>query len=114
MRLVQGLHRALGLGVEDAQALEGVAQELEAHGGVVVRREDVEDAAAPRELAGAGDRVFAPIAALVEGLQEDLGGHLFARAQAHHAGLEQVGSQDGAEEARRARPRGRGAPRAAR
>ena len=81
-RDVEGPHRSLRLGVESAQALDGVAQELDADRLVVVRREDVEDAAASRHLPRRRDRVLARVAALVEGLEEDLGGHLVARAQA--------------------------------
>ncbi len=51
-------------------------------GRVAVGREDVEDAAAARHLAGARDRVLAPVAALVERLEQDLRRHLVARRAA--------------------------------
>ena len=43
---------ALRLGVEAAQALDGVAEELDAHRRVAVGREQVEDPAAARHLPG--------------------------------------------------------------
>ena len=92
-RVVERVERAavaLGLGVEAAQALDGVAEELEAHGLLAVGREDVEDAAAAGDLAGGRDRVLAPIAALVERLEQDLGRHLVARAHGDDARLEEL------------------------
>ena len=97
----EGSHRALRLGIESAETLQRIAQELQAYRRVVVRGEDVQDAPSPGHLAGAGDGVLAPIAALVEGLHEDLGRHLVAGPQADHPRLEQVGGQNGAEETRR-------------
>src|SRR5262249_12910281 len=43
--------RTLGGGVVAAQAVDAVAEELDAHGQAGVRRVDVDDAAAPRHLA---------------------------------------------------------------
>ena len=86
-------------GSKRAQALEGVAEELHAHGRVAVGREHVEDAAAAGHLAGRGHRVLAAVAALVERLEQDLRRHLLARRQRHHAGLEQARRQDGTQEA---------------
>jgi hypothetical protein len=81
--------RALGLGVEAAEALDRVAQELEADRAVEVGREHIEDPAAPRHLARARDRVFPAVAALVEGLEQDLRRHLLAGPEREHAGLEE-------------------------
>ena len=53
-------------------------QELDADGASRSGGKDVEDAAAAGHLPGAGDRILAPIAALVEGLEEDLRRHLLA------------------------------------
>ena len=93
------LGAALGAGVEAPQALEGVAEELQSHGLLGLGREDVEDAPAARHLARCGDRVLVPVATLVEGLEQDLGRHLLAAAQGHHAGLEQPGRQGRAQQA---------------
>ena len=68
-------------GSKRRSALDGVAEELDAHGLVGVGREDVEDAAAPRHLAGSRHGVLARVAALVERLEQDLGRQLVARAQ---------------------------------
>ncbi len=107
---LDGAGGPLGIGVEAAQALHGVAEELDAHRLLAVRGEDVEDAAAASHLAGRGDRVLPRVAALVERLEEDLGRHLVAHAQAHHARLEQVRGEARAEEARRRGDEGAGAP----
>ena len=98
----------LRVGVEAAQALHGVAEELDAHRLRPVRGEDVEDAAAPRHLARGGDRVLARVAPFVERLEQDLGRHLVAHAQAHDARLEEVGGEARPEEARRRRDEGPG------
>ena len=101
-------------GIEGAEALHGVAQELEADGSVAVGGEDVEDAAAPRHLAGGRHRVLPHVAAFVERLQQDLRRHLVARPHAEHASLEQVRGEARAQQARRARPPPRAPPRARR
>ena len=78
-------------GSKRAQALDGVAEELDAHGRVAVGREDVEDAAAARHLAGRGDRVLAAVAAFVERLEQDLRASApRRRASVNDARLEQV------------------------
>ena len=61
--------RALGEGREPAHRLDLVAEQLEPHGALLGRREDVEDAAADRELAALLDLVDA----LVAGLDQQLG-----------------------------------------
>ena len=71
--------RALRLGIEAAQRLHGVAEELDADGRVAIGREDVEDSPAARDLAGGGDRVLAAVSAFVEHLEQDLRRHLVAR-----------------------------------
>ncbi len=52
----------LVVGVERAQRLDRVAEQLDAHRLLGGRREDVDDAAAPRDLAGGTDRVHPPVA----------------------------------------------------
>ena len=61
--------RALGEGREPADRLDLVAEQLEPGGPVLGRAEDVEDAAADRELAALLDLV----GALVAGLDQQLG-----------------------------------------
>ena len=94
---------ALRVGVEEAQALDGVAEELDAHRLVAVAREHVDDAAAPGHLAGGRHRVLALVAALVERLEQDLRRHLVAHAQADDPRLEQVRREAGPQQ-----PVGRG------
>ncbi len=96
--LVERGHGALGLRVEGAEALHRVAEELQADRGLAVAGEDVEDAAAAGHLAGRGHRILPHVAALVERLEENLGGHFVPRAHGEHARLEQVRSEAGAEE----------------
>jgi hypothetical protein len=60
--LVGVLRAALGDGVEKAHRVELVAEELRAHGVVAGGREDVEDAAAQRELPDALDERRARVA----------------------------------------------------
>ena len=60
--LGQLLGRALGLGIEGADALQRVAEQVEANGLLGGRRIDVDDAAADRELAPLGDGGGAGIA----------------------------------------------------
>ena len=97
--------RALGLGVEAAQGLHGVAEELDADGRVAIGREDVQDPAAPGDLAGGGDGILAAVAAFIEHLEQDLRRHLFTRGDRDHARLEQPRLQH-----RPQQPRGRRHP----
>ena len=53
--------RALRVGVEDADRRDAVAVELDAHGELAVRREDVEEAAPHGEVAGLDDEIAAPV-----------------------------------------------------
>ncbi len=94
--------RALRVRVEAAQALHVVAEELDPHGLVGVGREDVEDAAAPRHLAGRRHRILARVAAFVERFEQDLGQELVAHAHLEHARRQQV-----RREARPQQPEGR-------
>ena len=57
LRLVQARLRALRLGIELADGLDLVAEELNAHRAVGLGRVDIENAAAPRELARHLDQV---------------------------------------------------------
>jgi hypothetical protein len=104
---------ALGLGIEAAQALDGVAVELDPHRAVQVGREEIQDPAAARRLAGCRHRVLVPVAAFVQGLQQQLRQQLFAGAEGDHPGVEQARRKAGAEQARggshhRAQPGTRG------
>ncbi len=97
---LQGFHGALGLGVEGAEALHRVPQELETHRQVAVRGEEIEDPAAPRHLPGGGDGILPNVASLVERLQQDLRRHLLPHAQGQHPRFQQGGGEAGAEKAR--------------
>ena len=106
---LEGFERALaplGGGVEAAQALEGVAEELETHGAIRVGREDVEDAAAQGDLSGAGHGVLPPVASLVERLEEDLGRHLVPLSKRHDTGLEEALRQGRPQQTQRGRDEG--------
>ena len=102
-------HGALGVGVEAAQALDVVAEELDPDRLVGVGREDVEDAAAARDLSGRRDRVLARVAALVERLEQDLG-QSSRRPRAPRARASRAGAGRGSGAAGRAATRPRRAP----
>ena len=59
---VDPLHRALGGGIEQAQALQLVAEEIEPQAGIEAGGEDVDDRAAHREFAVIDHRVGAAVA----------------------------------------------------
>jgi len=59
---VQHLDGPLAVGIEGAERLDGVTEELHPDRVGQLRREDVQDAAADGELAGLGDRVFGGVA----------------------------------------------------
>ena len=92
---------ALARGVEAAQALDRVAEELDPHRALAGRREHVQDAAAARHLAGCCDGILLSVARLVEGLEQHLGGHLLALAQGQDASLEELRCQRGPQQASR-------------
>jgi hypothetical protein len=98
---VEGAGRALGLGIERAQALDGVPEELDAHRRLAIRREDIEDPSAPRDLAGRGDRILAAIPPLVERFEEDFGREVFTAFDRDDARLEQPRREDRPQEAGR-------------
>ncbi len=108
---LDGTGRALRVGVEAPEALDGVAEELDADGLASIGGEDVEDASAPGDLAGGGHRVLPRVAPLVERLQEDLGRHLVARAKVDDARLEQPRGEARPQEPGRGRDHGEGGPR---
>ena len=74
---------------EVAELLDLVAEELDAHGMLGDRREDVEDAAANRELAAAGDHIDARVCEVDE-LAPD-GGEVVAAATCGEADRLEVG-----------------------
>ncbi len=76
--LLEGTHGALGVGVEAAEALDGVGEELDPDRLVAIGRKDVEDSPSPRHLARAGHGILTDVASFVQGLEEDLRGHLLA------------------------------------
>ena len=88
-------------GSKRAQALDGVAEELDAHRRLPVRREDVEDASPACDLAGRGDRILAAIPTFVQRLEEDLGREVFTALDRDDARLEQARRQDRPQESRR-------------
>ena len=57
--LLDPLLRALGVRVEEAQRLDAVSVELDAHGELPIRREDVEETSPHGEIAGLGRAVDA-------------------------------------------------------
>ena len=73
--------RALGFGIEFADGLNFVAEELDADGAVGFGRVDVEDAAAAGELAGHLDEIHLRVADAGEMPGEDFDVHLFAAAE---------------------------------
>ena len=94
------LHRALGGRVEEAQRLDLVAEELQAHRPLARGREDVDDAAAEAPLPDLHDRLHALVARGFEPGGERLALHRAAQLQAQQAraivrGLEQRRGQRG-------------------
>ena len=81
LRFIEARLRALRLGVELADGLDLVAEELDAHGAVGLGRVDVEDAAAAGELAGHFDEVHLRVAHAGEVRGEHFNVDLFAAAQ---------------------------------
>ena len=69
---------ALRLGIEAADGFDLVAEEVDADGAVHLRRVDVEDAAAKRDLAGHLDDVDAGVADGEQMLDQHVGHVLFA------------------------------------
>ena len=102
--------RALRVGVEAAQALHGVGEELDPHRLRRVRGEHVEDAAPARHLTRGRHGVLARVAALVERLEQDLRRHLVAHAHVQHARREQVRGEARAQQAEGRGDDGAGAP----
>src|SRR3546814_4354799 len=72
---------ALGQRVEEAQALQLVAEEVEPQGLFLARRKHVDDAAAHRELARLADGLDPVVAVLGEKAVEAPGRHAFAGLQ---------------------------------
>ena len=70
LRRLELRDRFLGRGVERAEVLDVIAEPLRAPWPVAVHAEDVDDAAADREIAGCGDRALAPVAELDEAADE--------------------------------------------
>ena len=73
------LQRALREGGEPAQRLDLVAEQLDAHGPLLGRRVDVEDAAAHGELAALDDLLLALVAARDQPLERLVEVELLAR-----------------------------------
>jgi hypothetical protein len=71
-QLLHDLLRALALDVERLDALQRIAEEIEAHRRGPSRREEIENAAAHRELARLHDRAGALIADLLQTLRQPL------------------------------------------
>ena len=78
LRLVQSRLRALRFGIEFADGLDLVAEELDAHGPVGLGRVDVENSAAPRELPGHLDEIHLRVAHAGQMRGERLDVDLFA------------------------------------
>ena len=90
--------RALRLGVELADGLDLVAEELDAHGAVRFGRVDIEDSAAAGELAGHLDQVHLRVADAGQMRGEDFDVDLFAAAQRDgEAGVVVATQRDGAQ-----------------
>ena len=88
--LIEGRGGALGIGIEFADGLDLVAEELEADGAVGFGRIDVEDAAAEGDLAGHLDHVDAGVADAGEVVDQHVGTYSFAAledvARGRHSG----------------------------
>ncbi len=78
---VQGRRAALRLRLKLADGLDLVAEEVDAHGPVHLRRVHVQDAAAPGELPGHLDDVHLRVADRAQVVQQRFHVHLFAAAQ---------------------------------
>ena len=87
-QLVQRLGGALGGGIEAADRLDVVAEELQPHRARVARHEDVDDAAPHAPLPHLDDRLRALVAGRLEGLQQQLALQAVAGADAQRAGRE--------------------------
>ena len=92
--VLDALQRALGEGREAAQRLDFDVEELDAHGVVAGRREDVEDVAAGCELAAVLDAVDALVAA-----RDEVARELVEVGDAALLELETVGAQFGIRDA---------------
>ena len=80
LRFVEARLRALRFGVELADGVDLVAEELDAHRAIGLGRVDVEDAAAARELAGHFDQVHLRVADAGQVAGEDFDVEFFAAA----------------------------------
>ncbi len=79
--------RALGLGIEAADAFQRVAEEIEPHRAERARREQVEDAAAHRIFAGLHHRAGAVEARCFEALRHVVHAGLGAGGESHRRPL---------------------------
>jgi GNAT superfamily N-acetyltransferase len=98
---VQRVLGALRLGVEPADRLDGIAEEVEPDRRLLAGREEVEDAAAHREVAHLVNEVGAPIAVAGEMRGEALEGVILAGAKGEDGGFEGGGQGQAAEEGAR-------------
>src|SRR5262249_49139955 len=83
--------RALGQGIEGADRLEQVAKQIEPQRLFAAGREDVDDAAADRVLAGLDDGAAAPVAVARETGEQRLAIDLTAGLRREPAGADQLG-----------------------
>ncbi len=104
---VQRVLGALRLGVEPADRLHGIAEEVEPDGGLLPRREEVEDAAAHGEVPHLVDQIGAPEAVAGEVGDHLLDGVILVRTDGEHRAEEVLAAGQLAEEGARGRHHGR-------
>ena len=92
--VVDGGLGALGFGVEAADGLYFVAEEVDADGAFLLGGVDVEDASAEGDLAGHFDDVDAGVANREEVLDEGVGEVLFASAEAEGEAVIEVAGEE--------------------
>ena len=93
-RVVEGAAGALGLGVELADGLDLVAEEIDADGAVGLRGEDVDDAAANGDLTGHFDNIDAGVADGEEVFEQHLRQVLLADAQVQGEGTVEIAREE--------------------
>jgi hypothetical protein len=67
--------------IEGPQAVDGVAEKLDAHRRLAIRRKDIKNAAATRRLSRRRDGILDAISSVVESLEQHLRRHLFAHVK---------------------------------
>ncbi len=92
--VVDGRLGALGFGIEAADGLDLVAEEVDADGTVLFRGVDVEDATAEGDLAGHFDDIDAGVADFEEVVDNGVGEVFFPGAEAEGEGVIEVAGEE--------------------